>query len=42
MPRQPAAPKGIAWRVLGSGRMDPQWRPYLADPALDDAEQATA
>jgi 5-methylcytosine-specific restriction endonuclease McrA len=42
MPRQPAAPTGIAWRVLGTGRMDPQWRPYLSDPALDDAEQATA
>jgi len=42
MPRQPAAPTGIAWRVLGSGRMNPQWRPYLDDPALDDIEQATA
>jgi 5-methylcytosine-specific restriction endonuclease McrA len=36
MPRQPAAPTGLAWRVLGSGRMDPQWRPYLDDPSLDD------
>jgi 5-methylcytosine-specific restriction endonuclease McrA len=42
MPRQPAAPTGIAWLLLGTGRMNPQWRPYLADPALDDAEQATA
>jgi 5-methylcytosine-specific restriction endonuclease McrA len=42
MPRQPAAPTGVAWRVLGTGRMDPQWRPYLDDPALDDAEQASA
>jgi len=47
MPRQPKAPTGIAWRVLGSGRMDPQWRPYLDDAevddwAADDFEQATA
>jgi 5-methylcytosine-specific restriction endonuclease McrA len=42
MPRPPAAPTGIAWRVLGSGRMDPQWRPYLDDPGFPDAEQATA
>ena len=42
MPRTPAAPKGIAWRVLGTGRMNPQWRRYLDDPALDDAEQASA
>jgi 5-methylcytosine-specific restriction endonuclease McrA len=42
MPRQPAAPTGIAWRVLGTGRMYPQWRPYLDDPALDDVGQATA
>jgi 5-methylcytosine-specific restriction endonuclease McrA len=42
MPHQPAAPTGIAWRVLGTGRMNPQWRPYLDDPALDDVGQATA
>jgi 5-methylcytosine-specific restriction endonuclease McrA len=42
MSRQPAAPTGIAWRVLGSGRMDPQWRSYLAEPGFDEAEQATA
>jgi 5-methylcytosine-specific restriction endonuclease McrA len=42
MPRQPAAPSGLAWRVLGTGRMDPQWRPYLDDPGFPDAEQATA
>ena len=37
MPRQPTAPTGVAWRVLGSGRMDPQWRPYLRDDSLDEA-----
>ncbi|HEU5033340.1 MAG TPA: HNH endonuclease [Mycobacteriales bacterium] len=29
MPRQPRAPSGPAWRVLGTGRMHPVWRPYL-------------
>ena len=38
----PAAPTGPAWRVLGTGRMDPQWRPYLSDPALADLDQASA
>lgn len=42
MPRQPAAPTGLAWRVLGTGRMDPHWRPYLQDPLIDAAEQASA
>ena len=44
MLRQPAAPTGIAWRVLGTGRMNPQWRPYLGDvdDFLYDAEAATA
>jgi hypothetical protein len=44
MPRQPAAPTGIAWRVLGTGRMNPQWRPYLGDvdDFLCDAEAASA
>jgi 5-methylcytosine-specific restriction endonuclease McrA len=42
MPRQPVAPTGIAWRVLGTGRMDPQWQPYLGDPVFEDADQATA
>jgi hypothetical protein len=41
MPRQPVAPTGLAWRVLGTGRMDPQWRPYLSDDGCD-AEVATA
>jgi 5-methylcytosine-specific restriction endonuclease McrA len=42
MPRQPVAPTGLAWRVLGTGRMDPLWRRYLDDPALVDPDQATA
>jgi 5-methylcytosine-specific restriction endonuclease McrA len=42
MPRQPAAPTGLAWRVLGTGRMHPTWQSYLADPALDDAAPASA
>ncbi|HEX3898776.1 MAG TPA: HNH endonuclease [Mycobacteriales bacterium] len=41
MPRQPVAPTGLAWRVLGTGRMDPQWRPYLGEDGYD-AEAATA
>jgi 5-methylcytosine-specific restriction endonuclease McrA len=28
--RMPRAPSGPAWRVLGTGRMHPQWRSYLA------------
>jgi 5-methylcytosine-specific restriction endonuclease McrA len=42
MPRPPVAPTGLAWRVLGSGRMDPQWRPYLDDHGFDATEQASA
>jgi 5-methylcytosine-specific restriction endonuclease McrA len=42
MPRQPSAPSGIAWRVLGTGRMHPTWRTYLTDPALDHLESASA
>jgi 5-methylcytosine-specific restriction endonuclease McrA len=30
----PKAPSGPAWRVLGTGRMHPRWRPYLQEPAL--------
>ena len=42
MPRQPVAPTGIAWRVLGTGRMAPQWRPYLGNEVIDDTEAASA
>ncbi len=27
VPRQPT---GVAWRIIGTGRSDPQWAPYLA------------
>lgn len=27
--RQPAAPTGAAWRVVGAKRLDPRWEPYL-------------
>ena len=27
--RAPRAPSGIAWRILGTGRSDPKWIPYL-------------
>jgi 5-methylcytosine-specific restriction endonuclease McrA len=26
----PAEPMGTAWRILGTGRSDPRWAPYLA------------
>ncbi len=26
---QPQAPSGAAWRILGTGRSDPRWVPYL-------------
>jgi 5-methylcytosine-specific restriction endonuclease McrA len=26
----PAEPSGVAWRILGTGRSDPRWAPYLA------------
>jgi 5-methylcytosine-specific restriction endonuclease McrA len=41
----PHAPTGPAWRVLGTGRMHPQWRAYLPDLSgewLDPAESASA
>lgn len=27
---KPQEPVGAAWRILGSGRSDPRWHPYLA------------
>ena len=27
--RQPTAPTGAAWRVVGAKRLDPRWEPYL-------------
>jgi hypothetical protein len=26
----PRAPSGAVWRILGTGRHDPRWLPYLA------------
>ncbi len=28
--RVPSQPTGVAWRIIGTGRSDPQWAPYLA------------
>jgi 5-methylcytosine-specific restriction endonuclease McrA len=33
MRRPPFQPIGPAWRILGSGRADPTWVPYLVDHA---------
>ena len=40
----PQAPSGPAWRVLGTGRMHPTWRPYLpgVEPFLTMEEVASA
>lgn len=37
--RQPVAPSGAAWRVVGARRLDPQWRPYLGDLATAGASE---
>jgi len=42
MPRQPSAPSGVAWRVLGTGRMHPTWRSYLDNPGFAGVETASA
>ena len=39
LPRQPT---GSAWRVLGSGRPDPRWMPYLVGHGFSDVEVASA
>ncbi|MCW2776642.1 MAG: endonuclease [Frankiales bacterium] len=40
MRRQPVAPSGAAWRVVGARRVDPRWRPFLGDgPWLDALEE---
>lgn len=39
MHRPPRAPTGPAWRVLGTGRMHPCWRPYLQHPSYDEREE---
>ncbi|MBX6372478.1 MAG: HNH endonuclease [Acidothermus sp.] len=33
--RPPRAPSGPAWRILGSGRSDPRWIPYLDGLGID-------
>ncbi len=42
--KAPHQPTGVAWRILGTGRSDPRWAPYLAgyggfglDPVIDAA-----
>lgn len=36
--RTPAAPSGLAWRVLGRGGVDPRWEPFLlGHPPLSGA-----
>jgi 5-methylcytosine-specific restriction endonuclease McrA len=39
MRRAPHAPTGPAWRVLGTGRMHPNWRPYLQSPLYEEREE---
>ena len=39
MRRPPRAPTGPAWRVLGTGRMHPCWRPYLQSPDYVEREE---
>jgi len=36
----PHAPTGTAWRILGSRRVDPRWRPYLPGEQEDEARIA--
>jgi 5-methylcytosine-specific restriction endonuclease McrA len=37
--RQPVAPTGAAWRVVGSRRVDPRWRPWLDLPYDESLEE---
>jgi 5-methylcytosine-specific restriction endonuclease McrA len=39
IPRQPV---GMAWRILGTGRHDPRWMPYLAGYGLDPVTAAAS
>ncbi len=34
--RPPSAPSGVAWRIVGTKRVDPRWRPYLSSEGDDD------
>jgi 5-methylcytosine-specific restriction endonuclease McrA len=38
----PAPPTGLAWRIIGTGRSDPRWVPYLAAFGGELANAATA
>jgi len=38
----PRQPSGSAWRVLGTGRSDPNWGPYLSDHGYPTEELASA
>jgi 5-methylcytosine-specific restriction endonuclease McrA len=41
--RAPRAPSGVAWRILGTGRSDPKWIPYLdGDGTRYPAEQSAS
>jgi 5-methylcytosine-specific restriction endonuclease McrA len=34
--RLPQAPSGAAWRIVGTKRVDPRWRPFLSAEGDDD------
>ena len=38
----PAQPTGAAWRILGTGRSDPRWAPYLAAFGAEELAAAPA
>jgi len=40
--RPPRAPTGVAWRILGTGRSDPRWIPYLDGDPLGGAVDQSA
>jgi len=40
--RTPRAPSGVAWRVLGTGRMHPCWQPYLHERSFAAAEESAS
>ena len=40
--RPPRAPTGPAWRILGTGRSDPRWIPYLDDTGFSPVVDRSA
>jgi len=36
--RPPEAPSGAVWRIVGTKRIDPRWRPFLSAEGDDDEE----